>query len=155
MRMLSLSLALTLLLVGCGQSVQRDETGRLLVGGPLSTFELQVGDCFAAPPPGTLLHEVEARPCAEPHAYEIFARASYPAAPAEGFPGETALAAFAQTHCGEAVESYVGLPFTETSLSVAYLYPTVGTWQEGDRAILCALHEGEEELEGSLQGSER
>jgi hypothetical protein len=123
-------------------------------GEMVSAFDLEVGDCFDTPDP-TLVEEVERIDCASPHTYEIYAAVLHPGGNNDPYPGDEALATFAEDECIAAFEPFVGLDYDSSELFIFYLQPTDETWRVGDREVLCSVYLEDEPLVGSMEGSER
>ncbi len=135
--------ALALLGGGCG----------LLDGGG-TVFELSVGDCFDRSSEDGEISDVPIVDCDEPHDSEVFHTFEV-----EGdgeYPGGEALLAQAEEQCLPAFADYVGLDYANSTLDIFPITPTDGSWSEGDREVVCALYDLEqEELEGSMQGAQQ
>ncbi|QIK63486.1 hypothetical protein G7068_09955 [Leucobacter viscericola] len=72
------------------------------------------------------------------------------------YPGEEAISNQANTVCtGDAFTSFIGIPFTDSTLSGSFMYPQSVSWTVGDRDITCLVHEAEGKTTGSLQGAAR
>ena len=59
--------------------------------------------------------------------------------PSGDFPGSSAIEAQAINGCLDAFEPYVGKEYDTSMLGVLWLTPTAGSWDEGDREIVCHL----------------
>jgi hypothetical protein len=58
--------------------------------------------------------------------------------------------------CVAEFEAYVGLSYPESALEVFPITPTQGSWDNGDREIICALYNLDlSKLTGSMQGAAR
>ena len=57
--------------------------------------------------------------------------------------------------CIDRFEEYVGAPYARTELFATWLLPTDRSWGAGDREVVCVLFAQEEQLEGSMRGSQR
>jgi len=116
-------------------------------------FELQVGDCFDDPDdPVEQLIEVPLIGCEEPHDNQVFALFDLP----DGdFPGDAEVADQARDGCLGRFEDYVGTPYADSELFAAWLPPTQGSWEAGDRQVVCVLFDADGQLVGSQQGAER
>jgi len=113
----------------------RDATGRVVSAGAWSVFDLRVGDCISSDRGGaTGVSEVPLVPCAEPHAFEVFAVESYPD---DAYPGAGPVGQFADFACLLALTDGLGL--TEGDVDFSYLLPTESGWAQGDRAVVCVL----------------
>lgn len=111
-------------------------------------FDLVVGDCLALPS-GESVQVVEPQPCDGPHGAEVFAVL---AVADEDWPGDDEIAVRAQRGCADAFEGYVGAPYAASDLLASSLTPTVDSWGQGDRAVICFLYADGELLEGSQRG---
>lgn len=137
----TLTMLLALSLAGCG-----------LLGGEGNVFELAVGDCFDnAEGSDAEVSDVPIVDCAEPHDNEVFH--SFEAAEGD-FPGDDALVEQAEAECLPAFAEYVGAEYADSTLDIFPITPTSGSWENGDREVICALYDVDlEKLEGSMQGS--
>ena len=116
-------------------------------------FTLDVGTCFDDTDE-TQVSSVPEVDCTEPHDNEVFAVFDYSGS--DTFPGSTAMNDAAQELCIEEFESYVGLSYEESALEVFPITPTEGSWDGGDREIICALYNLDlSKLTGSMEGSAR
>jgi hypothetical protein len=130
----------TLFLVLFGEA-ERDEEGAISDAGDLTVLKLQVGDCFDEPgaPTGTETTEifsVEAKPCSEPHDFEVFHTF---AVEAEELPSEEDLFGQAGESCLAAFEPFVGIPYEDSELDVNFMFPTPESWGAGDRTVVCSV----------------
>ena len=132
-----LLLLAALLVVACGSNV----------------FTLAVGTCFDDSDQ-TQVSSVPEVDCSEPHDNEVFAVFDYTAS--DTFPGSSAMNDAAQDLCVAEFEAYVGLSYQESALEVFPITPTEGSWESGDREIICALYNLDfSKLTGSMQGAAR
>jgi hypothetical protein len=123
-------------------------------GGMVSVFDLQTGDCFDASAEETV-EEVEQIDCADPHTYEVYAAVEHPAGANEPYPGDEDMTAFAEEQCRTEFQDFVGIDYDSSELFIFFLHPSAETWQVGDREVLCTVYLENEQLEGSVKGSER
>ena len=134
-------------------------------GSATSAFDLELGDCFDTENI-TTVDEVAVVDCDEPHVYEVFGLTDVEAGDDEPYPGEEALNTAADEACRPAFADYVGIPYDDSEWFATFINPSEGTWQQGDREILCVVHEeappGPDGTElppppvtGSAEGSER
>lgn len=157
---LLLALAATLG-AGCGgdDGAERGDDGRVVEAGDVSVFELLQGDCLSPPEEVQAgLEDVTVVPCAEPHTQEIFEIIEYE--PAEegddDFPGDDELDDFAQAACLDPFSDYVDIDYVDSSLFITYLLPTVRSWnEEGDREVVCIAQTTGEQIQGTIEGSQR
>ena len=92
--------------------------------------------------------------CAKPHDNEVVGSVRYLGDGA--YPGRAALVSFAQTQCGEAFGTYVGVDFQSSSLEMFIAMPSDLTWAKGDRQIGCVVLAGDDTmLTGSVKGTAR
>ena len=126
-------------------------------GGTLDVFALNVGECFDDPPnigAGTQVQELEGIPCEQPHDNEVYALIDYPGGSSEPYPGDEAINSFMEEECLAAFEDYVGGEYATSNLDFGNLTPTSGSWEQGDREIVCFLYDSDlAKLEGSAEGS--
>jgi hypothetical protein len=155
-----LGLVIFLVLVGGGAIVgfitnaSRSSSGDITKGGDLTSNELRVGDCWDMKDPNAdTVDNVTARPCAEPHEYEVF----YIGSMAEGaYPTEDAFQSYVESACVPAFGPYVGKGYHDSSLDISWLYPGSEGWTSGDRTVECSLYDPQNtELTGSLRSSFR
>lgn len=122
-------------------------------GGGGGVFTLEVGTCFDDTQESEV-SEVPEVDCSEPHDNEVFSVFDY--TETDTFPGSEALNDAAQAMCIEEFESYVGLPYPESALEVFPITPTEGSWDNGDREVICALYNLDlSKLSASMQGAAR
>lgn len=147
----AVSLVFSLLLAGCGGD-----------GDGTSVFKVKVGECFASPTEvKAQISDIDQVPCSKPHGKEAYAAAVYtPTAGANGksgddFPGNEALAAFAQGACAQRFTSYVGVSYLDSSLFFTYLAPSARSWQDDDRTVLCFITTDGRPMTGSVKGTKK
>ena len=141
------------LAVGWATSARRGDDGALASAGTLSIDELRAGDCFNAADADEI-SEVDAVPCTEPHAYEVFAVATY-----EGdgsYPPDSSLPNIFNRSCAPEFEVYVGTSFEASEIHGSMISPSEDSWGSGDRSFICLLFDPTgATLTESLAGSER
>jgi len=109
--------------------------------------ELNVGDCIADIPSGTLVQIVPKTDCATPHAGEVYAVLTMP----DGeYPGQSTIDDW-QNRCPNELESYSSGAAADESVGVFVLYPTAETWGQGDREIVC-MATTDDKRSGSIKG---
>lgn len=127
-------------------------------GTEVSVFEVTAGQCFATPTVVKAeLANIESLPCDAPHRQEAYAVVTY-VAPAGGdsdvYPGDAALASYADATCAQEFEKYVGVSYLNSSLYFTYLVPSARSWQEdSDRSVICFVTTTGEELTSSVAGT--
>ena len=125
----------------------------------VSVFDVAAGQCFN-PPAGTPkveLSDLSAVSCTTPHTQEAYASPVYKS-PTGGddsvYPGDAALASFANGSCAQAFTAYVGVSYLDSSLFFTYLLPSARSWeQKPDRTVLCFVTTTGRPLTASVKGS--
>jgi len=141
-----LALSLGVLAAGCS-----------LIGGSsgiaqVSVFHLTVGQCLVPPKKvQASLSTVEVVPCSSPHPQQVYALVQDHGGTA--YPASSKLDNFANAACLDRFSAFVGIPYRESSLYFTYLLPSVGSWAEGDRTIVCVAETVGRPLTKSLEGS--
>jgi hypothetical protein len=123
--------------------------------GDESVFSMEVGLCFDdEDTSATEVSSVPDVPCDEPHDNEVYATAQY--TETDTYPGDEAMQSAGSEVCLAEFEGYVGKSYDESELDYFPITPTQGSWDNGDREIVCALYAVSlEKLTGSMQGSGR
>lgn len=130
----------------------RSDTGEIVNDGDMMATDLRVGDCFdLKDPTAEEISDVTARPCTDPHEYELIWTGSM----AEGaYPPKSAFDAFMESNCFNAFDAYVGTAFEDSELDIYWLYPVEDGWNNGDRSVQCAAyHPTNSGLTSSLRAS--
>jgi Septum formation len=125
------------LAVGWFTTARRDSQGLITDAGTVSVEDLRVGDCFVLATEADEISEVDAKPCAEPHDYEIYHIATWSRDGA--YPTEDEWFTFIVDSCDPSFEAYVGRSYTTSELEIIPLTPTEQGWEDGDRVLQCAL----------------
>ncbi|HET9609424.1 MAG TPA: septum formation family protein [Acidimicrobiales bacterium] len=141
-------------LAACGSDEpERDEsTNEITEAGDADVFSMQVGDCLTDQSATGEVTEVPVVPCSEPHASEIFVSHVIEA---DELPDATEMQGIVQEQCLGAFEGFVGMPYEQSVLEVTWLEPTAGSWDAGDRELLCIVQDPAGDVTGSLQGAAR
>jgi len=124
------------------------QTQEISEAGDADVFTLSVGDCFNDQD-ATEISSVTAIPCGDAHDYEAYF--AFDLEDADTYPGDTAITDAAEAGCGPEFVTFVGKAYEESVLDYNYLTPTEGSWDTGDREILCLVF-GAEKTTGSLKG---
>jgi putative regulator of septum formation len=141
------------LAVGYVTQARRDNGGGITDGGTLQVEDLRVGDCFDAED-AEEISEVDAGPCTDPHAYEMFHLATWSGA--DAFPTDDAMVDFILQACIPVFEDYVGMDYESSAIDFVPFTPTEEGWNDGDRLIQCALVDpGNDQLTASLRNANR
>ncbi|HEY9307411.1 MAG TPA: septum formation family protein [Microbacterium sp.] len=138
------------------QPVRDAETGEVTEQvDNADVFAIRVGDCLNTADMDTTeeVSDVPVVPCDEPHDDEVFY--SYSLADGE-YPGEDAIIADADTTCIAEFGTFIGLAYESSTLDYWPMYPTTGSWESGDREVLCiAWDPSGAKLTGTLAGAAR
>ena len=120
-----------------------------------SVFSLEVGDCFDDPSSyATEVETVDKVSCSESHDNEVYAVGDHPAGGDASYSGAETLDAYSFGYCLSEFESYVGIPYEDSRLDLAYFYPTREGWEDDDREVACFLYDYNlAKLTGSMKGS--
>ena len=149
---LAVALALPLL-GGCGYFGNGDD------GEGMSVFDIEPGQCFEAQ--GEVkaqLSELTELDCDQEHAQESYAVVEYVAEGSQTpdtYPGDDALAKFANGACAGEYGKYVGVDYLDSELFYTYLLPSARSWDDDDRSVVCFVTSAGEPLQGSVKGSKR
>lgn len=139
-------------LFGACTDAKRDDSGRIVDGGDLDVFTMQIGDCFQdIGDDAAEVANVSAVPCSQTHDNEVF---YIFALSGDKWPGQESVEQTASEGCLPAFETYVGAAYEESHLDYSWLTPTQRSWQEkDDREIVCVLFDGNfDRLTGSMKG---
>ena len=111
-----------------------------LRGGGTSPEALGAGDCIDVPST-TELSAIPKRPCAEPHAGEVFHVFEVAgAARGTAYPSDPEWGQLIYPVCDPVFEDYTGTPVeTRTDIDYVYLVPTEDRWASGDRRVTCFI----------------
>ena len=145
------------LAVGYFTTAQRGDDGTLATAGNVTVTDLRVGDCFNAAEfsdEDVEIGDVDGVPCEEPHTFEVYAVADYNGS---AYPGTQAAfeTAFGEV-CVPPFESYVGVPYADSTLWASAITPTEDGWNSGDHEFICHLHEEDiSPITGSQRGANR
>ena len=115
-------------------------------------FSLEVGDCLDEDTAGSEVDEVPLVPCEQSHVSEIFYSHMIDA---PDLPDSAEMETIVTDVCLPEFESFVGLPYAESVLEVTWLEPTQGSWDSGDRELLCMVIDPAGPVTGSLAGANR
>lgn len=136
---------------------QGEDTSNEGVGENTDVFTIKVGDCLNDGAETETVSNVAKIDCAEPHDTEAYASINLP----DGeYPGDQVLVEQADAACITEFPAFVGLPYEESVLQFSYYYPTVESWDSGDREVLCLVLELDASSNiiktiGSLEGANR
>ena len=131
------------------QAARDAETQEISEAGEADVFSLAVGDCFNDQDADEV-ESVKAIPCADAHDYEAYF--AFDVSEDGAFPGDEALAQLAEEGCIAEFATFIGKSYEESTLLFNYLSPSEGSWDSGDREILC-LAMGSNQTVGTLAGT--
>ena len=116
-------------------------------------FAIRVGDCLntASLDSTEEVSDVPIVPCDQPHDDEVY----YAFNLDDGDYDEDAITAEADSTCIAEFESFVGLAYDESELDYWRMYPTSGSWANGDREVLCIAWYPAGQETGTLADSAR
>ncbi|WP_028644992.1 septum formation family protein [Nocardioides sp. URHA0020] len=149
----ALAVALVLpLLGGCGLFGGDDDEGE-----GVSVFEIKPGQCFEGQSEvKAQLSELTEVDCSQEHAQESYALVPYETGEdADTYPGDDALAKFANGACAGEYGKYVGVDYLDSELFYTYLLPSARSWEDDDRDVICFVTSAGEPLQGSAKGTKR
>lgn len=99
-----------------------------------SVADLTPGDCLAGLPDGTR-DRVETVDCSAEHRAEVYAVADLDDGP---FPGAAEVSELSAQRCAGRYGRYAGEPIDPTTnRAFAEIVPSLGSWEDGDRRIVC------------------
>ncbi|AXH35746.1 hypothetical protein DVJ78_10335 [Humibacter sp. BT305] len=128
-------------------------TGAQIDQQDIDVFTLEVGDCLND---STAAGEVSKLPvvdCAEEHDSEVYYEFDLP--DAETFPAAT-IDDDAAAGCEKEFESFVGIPYEESTLTYGTYQPTAQSWTSArDRAVSCVIADPNGKVKGTLKGAAR
>ena len=125
----------------------------LLTGTPegeTDVFAVEVGDCINTTSTEEEIMSIPIVPCDEPHDQEVFDRLVLD----DGdYPGDAAIDDQLMSYCtGDAFTAFVGLPYADSIYATSGLTPTQGSWDNGDRELLCTIGDPAGQTTGTLEG---
>lgn len=127
----------------------------LLSFGPrTSAFHVKVGQCVQLPTEESVT-DLKTTDCSALHDAEIFYLSQVTE---DERPSDAELEDIGGDACLAAFEGYVGIPYEESALDYTMFYPSPGSWEQGDREIICFIISGEGtdvQLSGSMKGSNK
>ena len=127
----------------------------LLSFGPrTSAFNVKIGQCVQLPTDESVT-DLETTDCSALHDAEIFYLSQVTE---DERPSDSELEDMGGDACLAAFEGYVGIPYEESELDYTILYPSPGSWEQGDREIICFIISGDgtdTQLAGSMRGANK
>lgn len=137
---------------GAITNADRDDSGAIVGEGDIDAFDMRVGDCFDnSSSSGDEVSELPGIPCSQPHDYETYAVFDVSI---DRYPSEESMSELAHESCLQRFGPFVGIDFDSSVLEITTLHPSIESWQQDDREIVCALYDmSKEKLVGSTKGS--
>ena len=118
----------------------RDDSGAVVESGEVGAFRIRVGDCLAAIAFDAPIESVDALPCSEPHASEVYGAFNILTPEDAAFPGTASISAQADDGCYSRFAGFVGLPYERSVYEISSITPTKGSWEQiHDREVLCLV----------------
>ena len=138
---------------GAATSVDRDGSGAIVGEGNVDPFQVRVGDCFDDT--GSIddgVNSLPGVPCSEPHDNETYALLDVSIA---SYPQGNGMAELAHESCLAHFDTFVGRDYQTSSLDIMTLYPSLESWAQDDREVICAVYDMKaSKLVGSVKGRE-
>ncbi len=147
--------ALGFVIYGAVTDVDRDSSGAIVGEGSVDAFQVRIGDCFNDANVGGddgeyEVSDVPGVPCSDPHDNEAFAVFDLTVA---SYPEGDAMGELAFGSCLERFESFVGRDYETSTLDINIMYPSLESWQQDDREVVCAVFDVDaNQLMGSAAG---
>ena len=101
--------------------------------GSVNATDVAVGNCITQIPDSSRVVTMQAVPCNQNHAGEVYAVLNMPDG---NYPGQSAIDAD-QKKCPGELQSYAPSATKDDTVGIYVLYPTQETWDRGDRAVTC------------------
>lgn len=117
-----------------------------------NVFSLEIGQCFDDTDETGEVSEVPIVDCDEPHDNEVYHLFDVAGS---DYPGDDAVQEQAGEQCLNSFESYVNSAYAESEFYYGWLTPTSGSWDGGDREVVCILFADGEQVAGSARNSGR
>jgi hypothetical protein len=132
-------------------NADRDASGAIVGEGDLNPFQMRIGDCFDnSEDASDKVSKLPGVPCSQPHDFETYAVFDVAL---DSYPPEDAIGKLAYASCLERFDAFVGTDFESSVLEIITMYPTMTSWQQDDREVVCALYDkNAEKLIGSTKG---
>lgn len=121
-------------------------------GTETDAFAIAVGDCLNDGGVEGEVSTVVVIDCAQPHDSEAYSSIQV----ADGdYPGEQVILDQAEKDCLADFNTFAGINYDQSALSFSYYYPTQGSWENGDREILCLILDPAGKTTGTLENAAR
>jgi hypothetical protein len=135
-------------------NAQRGDDGLVSRPGDMLVSDLRVGDCYDLKDDSAEeVDNVTARPCTEPHEYELMFIGDVEA---DGYPTDAEFFDWLDRECVPAFANYVGTAYESSTLEIAWFSPTEDGWNDGDHSVQCAVYDPDDgAVAGALRDSNR
>ena len=130
----------------------RDGSGVITGAGEVGVNALQLGDCFNDTPADEAadITTVDAVPCVDPHDNEVYYLGALPEA---DYPGEDLVEELVSDQCLTVFDAFAGVAYAESQLEIGYIFPSKGSWTQGDRGYICVVYDVSlNKIQGSMRG---
>jgi hypothetical protein len=105
-------------------------------GSVIGAFTIELGDCLILPS-ADQFEEVRRLECTEPHDGEVFFVEEHPGSE---FPSDDDFSTYVEEQCLPSFADYTGSAYDDQDvLDVGWFTPTQGSWDNGDREVVCYL----------------
>lgn len=125
----------------------RDDSGKVTQSASAHALSIKVGDCVGSLS-GDQIEDVQLIPCGDAHYWEAYSARDLPAG---DFPGETEIGKVAAQFCGDEFTKFVGVTEEDSQYTWTFLSPSSGSWNDGDREIMCIAGLEDGGVRGSLK----
>jgi len=112
--------------------------------------KLEIGDCVLGGA-GIMVDDVDLVDCAEPHNAKLFHVFDVDLPEYD----MNLVAEKAERGCSAEFAAFVGVPADSSSLGLTWFEPTVGSWIDGDREVMCFVEDSAGGLTGTMRGANR
>lgn len=139
-------------------SADKNDSSNDNEGESVSSFDLQVGDCFTDMGPdssetNTNVSDVNVVDCSQPHLFEVY----------NNYEITTATMPVGQERedllyeaCYDSFTEYVGVTLEESEYNVQTLEPTATSWAQGDHTLTCLVTSADgSQFTGSAKGANK
>ncbi len=141
------------------EQAERDDNGEISDPGDADVFSMKVGDCFDEQG-AEEFESFPARPCDGLHDNEAYYSYNLDDGP---YPDPEAIDVLAEARCDTEFEDFAGISYEDSvSLNYNWIIPTSGSWNGGDREVMCVIYATDGTPTGSrvpttgtLKGAER
>ncbi|MFK4761579.1 DUF2510 domain-containing protein [Microbacterium sp. ZW T5_45] len=114
------------------------------------TLDLAVGDCMPYLESDEAPYEVPVVPCDQQHAEEVYYLVPFSG---DAYPGEEQITAQSEEACIAQFQTFVGIPYEDSTLEYYFYYPTEDSWtNDNDRVSTCVVYSSTD-VTGTLQGA--